>query len=117
MIQDQINKLVPYISENLITYPLWEEGIYVPVITFWQRVETDVQRNYLDELLSILSTDTGYYAGIASKYDRSDIYTCFIYPNFIGNDNGGYKFKKKDWSIEEMLTMLELFIKTNTHTT
>jgi hypothetical protein len=38
MIQKQIDKLIPYLNENFITYPLWEEGKYIPFVNACQIV-------------------------------------------------------------------------------
>lgn len=111
MIQDNINKLIPFISENFITYPLWEDGKYIPFINFWQKAETISKCKKLDKCLTVLDTNTGYKIGIKEKYHRSVIHECFIYPDFIETDEGGYEFIKKDWSIEEMLKMVDIFLK------
>ena len=37
MIHKQFEKLIPYVSENFITYRLWEEGKYFPFINIWQK--------------------------------------------------------------------------------
>lgn len=110
MIQENINKLIPFISENFITYPLWEEGKYIPFVNFWQKAETVSKCNQLDKRLRTLDTDTGYCIGIEDKQHSSVIHRCFIYPEFIETDDGGYEFVKKDWSIEEMISMLEVFL-------
>lgn len=35
MLQQQIEKLIPYIGNYFLEYPLWEEGNWTPTITFW----------------------------------------------------------------------------------
>ena len=34
MIHQKIEKLIPFISEEFITYPLWKEGKYIPFLKF-----------------------------------------------------------------------------------
>ena len=34
-IEKLIKDIIPYVDENFITFPLWEEGDYRPVLNFW----------------------------------------------------------------------------------
>ena len=49
MLQTKIDKLFPFISENFITYPLWEEGNYTPHINVWQTLKDGIEFNKLLE--------------------------------------------------------------------
>jgi len=42
--QKLIEKLIPYVSENFITYPLFEEGDYRPTISIWSI--TNIQHDF-----------------------------------------------------------------------
>lgn len=33
---EQIKTLIPHVCENFITFPLWEEGDYCPVVNVWK---------------------------------------------------------------------------------
>ena len=39
-LHEKIEKLIPFISEEFITYPLWEEGKYIPFLKCWQKADT-----------------------------------------------------------------------------
>jgi hypothetical protein len=112
-IQDKIDKLIPYINENFITYPLQEEGKYIPFIGFWQRAKTKKELASLNKNLKWLDNKTGYSINIIEKTHVSVIHDMVIYPSYRDLKNGSYKFTKKDWSIEEMLDILDLFIQKN----
>lgn len=87
------------------------EGKYIPFINFWQRAGTTKECNKLNKRLRKLDTNTGYKIGVEDKEYISVLFNIFIYPDFIETEDGGYEFIKKDCSIEEMLTMLETFLK------
>ena len=110
MLHKKIEKLIPFISENFISYPLWEEGKYIPVISFWQKAETKALCKELDNRLSKLHKGTGYCIEIAKKEHASVIHEIQFYPKFRDLKNGSYKFSKKNWSLEEMIDMLEKFL-------
>ncbi len=110
-IHKQIEKLIPFISENFITYPLWEEGKYIPFINFWQKAESRKKCKELDKKIEALCKDTGYCVNIQPKDHVSVIHKYYIYPAFEDTEDGSYKFINKNWSIEEMLDLLEKFLK------
>ena len=110
MLQNKINKIVPYINENFISYPLQEEGKYIPFISFWQKAETVAACKKLDARLRKLDTKTGYSISIEGKQHRSVIHNISIYPKFRELKNGSYKYSKSDWSIEEMIDMIIKFL-------
>jgi len=99
MINEQFDKLIPYVSENFITYPLFEEGKYIPFLNFWHipkddNVVYDRLQDFDNPHYEILVHDTEY-----------SIKECQIYPKFIDIDYG-YTFEKEDWSIEEMVEIV-----------
>lgn len=107
MIQDNIDKLIPFLSENFLTYPLWEEGKYMPFINFWQ--PSDKFKNLSDKI-KVINDNSGYIIFCEMPEARGPI-NLTIYPNFEELDNGGYTYTKKDWSIEEMISIVEILIK------
>jgi len=104
MIHEKIEKLIPFIEEEFITYPLWEEGKYVPFVNFWQKFES---RKDISEFRIKLSKikELGYdFEEIVTH--KFKIYTYKVYPNFKEREDGSLKFENKKWSIEEMLELL-----------
>ena len=70
----QIEKIIPYIDENFITFPLWEEGLYIPFVKFWQifndEIENDkavaiVEKFNIDNKKYDIEFDFGYFWNIA----------------------------------------------------
>ena len=120
-IQDKINEIIPFIQGDFITYPLWEEGKYIPFVNFWQRACNKKEINILNKKLRKLDTNTGYKIGLDTntgykigielKEYVSVVFNIFIYPDFKDTDDGGYEFIKSDWSIEEMIDMIKQQIK------
>ncbi len=106
MLQTKIDKLIPFISENFITYPLWEEGNYTPHINVWQILKDEIEFNKIVEKLNSITGNGEYSYFIDLKYGRSKIYEISINPNYIYSDNGGFDYVKDDWSIEEMVDLL-----------
>ena len=110
-LHEKINKLIPFISENFITYPLWEEGKYIPFLKCWQKADTENKCNRLSNLLNKHFEKSGYEISFVGKEHRSVIHEFYVYPKFKELKNGSYKFTKKDWSIEEMLDLLAVVLK------
>lgn len=96
MINKEFNKLIPYVSENFITYPLWEEGKYIPFISFWY-MNDDIDKNIKE------FKNNDYTIDVTLEHR---INHCQIYPTFEENDELGYVFIKEDWSIEEMIKII-----------
>lgn len=102
MINKQFNKLIPYVSENFITYPLFEEGKYIPFLNFWYIQNTNEVARF-----NIKNFKANNYELIEEHEEFFDtIMNCQIYPKFIETDEGGYEFVKEDWSIEEMVEIV-----------
>lgn len=104
MINKEFNKLIPYVSENFITYPLWEEGKYIPFINFW----------YVDKVKDKINNNIKKFKNenytLVKQEDFYPFKTCIvhyqIYPTFEENEELGYVFNKENWSIEEMIKII-----------
>lgn len=108
MIQKLINKTIPFVCENFITFPLWEEGKYIPNLNFWIITKEPV---LLYNKLYEIYDDMGYDVIFEDKTDnRNDIYTFSISPKIKENDDCGYEFLNKDWSIEEILILFDEYL-------
>jgi len=111
MINQKIEKLIPFISEEFITYPLWEEGKYIPFLKFWQKADTENKCIRLSNKLNKHFEKTGYEISFVGKDHISVIHEFYLYPKFKELKDGSYKFVKEDWSIEEMLELLGSVLK------
>jgi hypothetical protein len=105
MIYKNIETLLPFVDENFLTFPLWEEGKYIPFVNFWRKY--DLQKDYEIEYTKFkkffkktgyVIAETDVFGGCITYYE--------IYPDFKELKDGSYEYKKHDWSIEEMLEML-----------
>lgn len=108
MLQDKINKLIPYISENLITYSLWEEGNYTPFINVWQMADSAREEEELIKKIGELFTKVPIHTRYTIEFEDSSKGSCIqilIYPKFKDTDKG-YEYISEDWSIEEMFDIL-----------
>ena len=111
MIHKKIEKLIPFISEEFITYPLWEEGKYIPVLRCWQKADTENKCTRLSNRLNKHFEETGYAISFIEKEYRSVIHEFYLFPKWKELEDGSYEFIKKDWSIEEMLDLLSVILK------
>jgi len=94
MIQEQINKLIPYISSDFLTYPLWEEGNYTPFINFWHiGNDKKLPLNFNSDI----NLNDEYIIELEEK--RGTINNYRIFPNYEYDNSGGFDYIKKDWSI------------------
>ena len=111
MIHKQIEKLIPYISENFITYPLWEEGVYVPQVNIWKIHRTfDEQKEFIKTVKTTFK-NSGYEFDYESNISISRIETkLHVFPKLKYLKSGGYKHINQNWSLEEMVEMLNKII-------
>ena len=106
---NQIQKLIPFVDENFITFPLAiTEGVYIPFYNFWQSLSTkeDVKL-FLEKSKDILE-NTGYNISFQYEEDvhiynhadierNSTIVDFQIYPIFeADDDNDGNVFVNVD---------------------
>lgn len=61
LVETKISEILPFVSENFITFPLWEEGDFGPVVNVWAIFDT-VPQWYKDTVLALQNTLS--YAGI-----------------------------------------------------
>lgn len=106
MIHKKIEKLIPFLNENFITYPLCEEGKYIPFVNFWQKADADMDSLEKEGRIMEVFKDTCYQIEYSDNKYSDTIHEFKVYPNFTYLENGGYDFYKKDWSIEEILDLL-----------
>lgn len=106
-LQQKIDKLLPYVSENFITYPLIEEGKYIPFINFWFICKDDTEFNKLGDKIGDSSITGGYIVDIVSEnIFIGSPFNIQIYPDFEDTEEGGYEFADENWSIEQMLEII-----------
>lgn len=111
-IQNKIDKLIPYVSENFITYPLWEEGKYIPFINFWRICKNNEEFNILIKKMVELKYVGDYKLELIDENIIGEKpFYLQMYPEFEETSEGGYEYVKKDWSIEEMIEIVGELIK------
>lgn len=103
---NQIQKLIPFIDENFVTFPLAiTEGVYIPFYNFWQSLSTKEEVELFLDKARIILKDTGYTIGFQYEEDdyiydieRDSANVYFqIYPIFESdNDNDGNVFVNVD---------------------
>lgn len=109
------DRLLPYMSENFITYPLQEEGKYIPFVNIWQIAKSEKVLN--DKLLEIFK-DSGYDFTVEPYCKHRDgkySYDIEVSPGWIESEDCSYEFIKPDWSIEEIVNLLAEFLKRDNH--
>lgn len=106
MIHEKLEKLIPHIEEHVISYPLWEEGKYIPFLQLWRIGKTLNKRKEILKKLKKITKDTGYETEIKYTSLPSGIIHFIVYPKFEEHVDGSYKFIKEDWSIEEMIDII-----------
>ena len=103
MIHKKIEQLIPFVDENFITFPLWEEGIYAPSVNIWLITK---EPYVLDQYTISLLENTSYEYYIDDENSSHNIYRISIFPLY---DYKTYSFSKK-WSIEEMIDLAKKII-------
>lgn len=111
MIHHKIEQLIPFLSENFITYPLWEHGQFIPFINFWQKTDSEKDLMELDNKLKEAFEKSGYIVNYSDNNFSNTIHNYQVYPDFTDLENGDFEYVKKNWSIEEMLDLLWFVIK------
>lgn len=98
----KIEKLIPYMDENFMTFTLMEEGLYFPQINLWTISNPHV---------AVQETEfefNGYSIFTEHKPRRQSVLHYNISPAWDYDDKDSYNFKKEDWSIEEMIQIAEI---------
>ena len=67
MIHQKIEKLIPFISEEFITFPLCEEGKYIPFLKCWKKADTENKCTRLSNKLNKHFEKTGYEISFVGK--------------------------------------------------
>ena len=124
MTYNQIQKLIPFVDENFVTFPLViTEGVYIPFYNFWQSLSTKEDlKSFIRKATSILK-DTGYEIKLRDEEDvhihnygetddmKSTIVNFQIYPIFEpDSDNDGNVFVNVD-PLSFDVDAIELLIK------
>ena len=70
MTYNQIQKLIPFVDENFVTFPLAiTKGVYIPFYNFWQSLSTrNDLKAFIRKVTSILK-DTGYEIKLRDEED------------------------------------------------
>ena len=87
MIHKKIEKLIPFLNENFITYPLWEEGKYIPFINFWIKIDLEGEEQEFDFKCKEIFKDTGYIVSYNDTNYSNTILQYSVFPNFNDLDN------------------------------
>ena len=104
MIHKQIEKLIPYIGDNFISYQLSKEGVYIPFITLTKYIGINETIDDLQAKLEEFLTPNNYEFEV-NRIGRN-MYECLAYPSFYNKEDHSYEFKKDDWSLEELIELL-----------
>lgn len=106
-LHEKLQKLIPYVGENIISYPLWEEGVYIPQLNFWQVIESSDGVGRLVSCLTKIFNGSGYEFDYYNRYAKTRVTSVeiTIIPKWEYTDDGGYETRKPDWSIEEMIDL------------
>ena len=107
---NQIQKLIPFVDENFVTFPLAiTEGVYIPFYNFWQSLSTRNDLKIFIRKTAAILKDTGYKISLRDEEDvhihnygetnnmQSTIVNFQIYPIYeIDNGNDGNVFVNVD---------------------
>lgn len=107
---NQIQKLIPFVDENFVTFPLAiTEGVYIPFYNFWQSLSTRNDLKIFIRKTAAILKDTGYKISLRDEEDvhihnygetdnmQSTIVYFQIYPIYeIDSDNDGNVFANVD---------------------
>lgn len=100
-IHEKIYNLFPHIEDNFLTYPLLEEGNCTPFLNFWVSRKVKITNVW------------GYQIEPDESFDNTRVVVYQVYPSFDVLENGKVKYSKKDWSIEEMIDIIDSIVNQN----
>jgi len=110
-IQERIDKLYPFVSEDFLTYKEWQDDIWCPYLTVWQFAKTEADYDNLVKRMDLVLKTNKYTANIKEEYNTLlKVYRIVMHPKFKRLKGGGAKYTKPDWSIEEMIDALLKFV-------
>lgn len=102
----KFEKLIPFIEENFITFPLWEEGIFIPCLNFWVYDDRFVGLTFGDEVQFSVE---GYDFSFSKEHSFTGIVNVIITPSWEYS-NDSYKLERDDYSIDEMIDLAHVGI-------
>lgn len=108
--REKIDAIIPYVCENFLTFPLWEEGKYIPHLNFWKIFGTE--KEFLKFCISakrkgeqkgyVVENIDNQYFDFLPTYN----YNFSLSPAYKDLKDGSYKFVNEGWSIEEMVDLV-----------
>ena len=101
LIFPKVDRIIPYVNEHFITFPLAPEGKYIPHINFWQILNTEKKLLHFDIHIDEIFANSGYKIVYLNNNTTNTIHYY------------AYTYIKKDWSIEEMLDLIGELIMLN----
>ena len=105
MIHKKIEQLIPFVDENFITFPLWEEGDYAPHVNIWLIFDSD---NEADSIVKKVLGGSVYDYYIEND-GYSNIRRISIFPAQYFDCHGNFHVHQ-DSSIEEMIDLAKKII-------
>jgi len=105
-IHEQFERLIPYMDDNFIRYPLTEEGNFLPVLHIWQVVETAEAAGKLREIVDKFAVRYDIELEMQSR-TTVDV---SISPKTKYEESVQVPLSA-EWSIEEMVEILVQIIK------
>lgn len=114
--QKRLEKLLPYATNNIISYDLWEEGIYnVPFFRIFQVLDKKELKKFEEKVEKLNNNNLDYVFEIEDKdcyrTMNKKTYTIVCFPNFEYNKDGSIYHIKDTWSIEEMIDLMVKLVK------
>jgi hypothetical protein len=105
---EKIEKLIPYINENFLTFPLWEsDGKLIPFISFWQKIEN--QDDFLAFENKLQKLKYCYEIDLKEFSLHNTIYNYSINPEYKELEDGSFEFAEPV-NLEQMLDDLIVLI-------
>lgn len=102
----KFEKLIPFIEENFITFPLWEEGIFIPCLNFWVYDDRFIELTFGDEVQFSIE---GYDFSFGKEISFTGIVNVIITPSWEYS-NDSYKLERDNYSIDEMIDLAHVGI-------
>lgn len=101
-------KVIPYICEDFITIPLWEEGNYTLQVNFWQKFKDVAEFNKYNKILIKLFKVKQYEVYILAT--SRVIYNIYISPKLKYLKNGSFEYLNPNWSVEEIIELFSEYL-------
>lgn len=110
-LRETIEKIIPYVDEDFLTFPLAEEGNYTQFLNFWQLAKTEKEAEKIEKKIKKFNGENKKYClDVVEPVMGVGVFRLSISPRFETAEDGSCDYLFEGWSVEEMALHVAAFV-------